>query len=497
MRPAQRPKNSVISSRVVACTIPATGVRPPFFTFVAVRAIAPVAGIPPNRGDAMFATPWATSSMLERWRPPIIPSATTAESNDSIAPSSAIVNAGAASELMMAIERWGMVGRARPAWISPNRAPIVSTGRCSSWASAVVTISATNGPGMRAEILGHTRMIANAATATTSAHGFTVSKAWTYASHLGRNAEGTDCISRPSRSRIWLEKMISAMPLVNPIVTGNGMNLIAPPRRSSPKAIRMKPAMSVATTSPSTPYLSTIPETITTNAPVGPPICTREPPSSEIRKVFTASALADMVARGEVKLDDPVANYLPRAVRMPVRVRPITLLDLATQSSGLPRLPDNFAPRDSSNPYADYSVQQLYEFLSRYQLPRDPGASYEYSNLGVGLLGHALALRAGMSYEQLVTRRILTHLGMRETAITLTPAMRARLAPGHDVGGNVVPNWDLPTLAGAGALRSTARDMLTFLAANLDTSATPMARGLRQTHEPRQATDNPNLKVGL
>src|SRR6266566_1505033 len=73
----------------------------------------------------------------------------------------------------------------------------------------------------------------------------------------------------------------------------------------------------------------------------------------------------------------------------------------------------------------------------------------------------------------------------------------ARLAPGHDVGGNVVPNWDLPTLAGAGALRSTARDMLTFLAANLDTSATPMARGLRQTHEPRQATDNPNLKVGL
>ncbi len=217
-----------------------------------------------------------------------------------------------------------------------------------------------------------------------------------------------------------------------------------------------------------------------------------------ITKVFTASALADMVARGEVKLDDPVANYLPRAVRMPVRVRPITLLDLATQSSGLPRLPDNFAPRDSSNPYADYSVQQLYEFLSRYQLPRDPGASYEYSNLGVGLLGHALALRAGMSYEQLVTRRILSPLGMRETAITLTPAMRARLAPGHDVGGNVVPNWDLPTLAGAGALRSTARDMLTFLAANLDTvGATPLTRGLRQTHEPRQASDNPNLKVGL
>jgi len=216
-----------------------------------------------------------------------------------------------------------------------------------------------------------------------------------------------------------------------------------------------------------------------------------------ITKVFTASVLSDMVARREVKLDDPVANYLPRAVHMPVRGRPISLLDLATQVSGLPRLPDNLAPRDPSNPYADYSVPQLYEFLSRYQLPRDPGASYEYSNLGMGLLGHTLALRARMSYEQLVTRRLLTPLGMRETAITLTPPLRARLAPGHDEAGNVVPNWDLPTLAGAGALRSTASDMLAFLAANVDTSATPIGRALRQTHDPRQATDNPNLKVGL
>jgi D-alanyl-D-alanine-carboxypeptidase/D-alanyl-D-alanine-endopeptidase len=218
-----------------------------------------------------------------------------------------------------------------------------------------------------------------------------------------------------------------------------------------------------------------------------------------ITKVFTASVLADMVARGELRLDDPVANYLPRAVRMPVRRggRPITLLDLARQSSGLPRMPDNFTPRDSSNPYADYSVQQLYEFLSRYQLPRDPGAAYEYSNLGMGLLGHALSLKARTGYEQLVTRRILAPLGMTETAITFTPAMRARLAPGHDGEGLVVPNWDLPTLAGAGALRSTAKDLLTFLVANLDSTATPLSRTLLQTHSERQATNDPNLKIGL
>ncbi len=217
-----------------------------------------------------------------------------------------------------------------------------------------------------------------------------------------------------------------------------------------------------------------------------------------ITKVFTASILADMASRGEVRLDDPVAKYLPSSVHIPARNdRQITLLDLVTQSSGLPRMPSNFTPRDSMNPYADYSVQQLYAFLSGYQLTRDIGATYEYSNLGMGLLGHTLALKAGASYEQLVTRRILIPLQMKETAITLTPALRARLAPGHDGEGKVVPNWDLPTLAGAGALRSTAADMLTFLAANLDSIATPLSRTLQQTHGERHATDNPNLKIGL
>ena len=190
-----------------------------------------------------------------------------------------------------------------------------------------------------------------------------------------------------------------------------------------------------------------------------------------ITKTFTASILAGMVADGSVRLDDPVAKYLPASVRVPARNgRQITLLNLATQSSGLPRLPSNMAPRDQTNPYAHYSVDQMYAFLSSYELPRDPGETYEYSNLGFGLLGHALALKAGVSYEALVQRRVLGPLGMRETAITLSPALRARLAPGHDAEGHVVPNWDLPTLAGAGALRSTAQDMLKYLAANLDTA---------------------------
>jgi serine-type D-Ala-D-Ala carboxypeptidase/endopeptidase len=212
-----------------------------------------------------------------------------------------------------------------------------------------------------------------------------------------------------------------------------------------------------------------------------------------ITKAFTGDILAQMVADGSVRLDDPVAKFLPASVRVPARNgRQITLLDLATQSSGLPRLPANLAPRDSTNPYADYTVAQMYAFLSSHELRRDPGQTYEYSNLGVGLLGHALALKAGMSYEELVRRRILAPLGMRETAIALTPALLARVAPGHDGEGNVVPNWDLPALAGAGALRSTAQDMLTFLAANLDSTSV-----FRQAHQSRHAAGSANMTIGL
>lgn len=217
-----------------------------------------------------------------------------------------------------------------------------------------------------------------------------------------------------------------------------------------------------------------------------------------ITKVFTASILADMVAKGEVSLDDPVAKFLPATVRIPSRNgKQITLLDLATQTSGLPRMPDNFAPKDRTNPYADYTVDQMYAFLSGYQLTRDIGSQYEYSNLGVGLLGHALARKAGKSYEQLVTDRILRPLGMNDTRIVLTAAMKSRLAPGHSEGGAAVANWDLPTLAGAGALRSTANDMVKFLAANLDTSSSPLGHTLALTHFARRDVDRTQMKIGL
>ncbi len=217
-----------------------------------------------------------------------------------------------------------------------------------------------------------------------------------------------------------------------------------------------------------------------------------------ITKVFTSLLLADMVERGEVKLDDPVSKFLPASATVPSRNgRQITLLDLSMQISGLPRLPDNMKPADPANPYADYDAPKLYDFLSRYKLPRDIGEKYEYSNLGVGLLGHALALKAGLSYEQLVRRRILEPLGMNSTSVTLSDSEKKRLATGYDAGLNPVKNWDLDALAGAGALRSTANDMLKFLAANLELTGTPLQAAMRRMRTVHRETGTADLEIAM
>jgi CubicO group peptidase (beta-lactamase class C family) len=217
-----------------------------------------------------------------------------------------------------------------------------------------------------------------------------------------------------------------------------------------------------------------------------------------ITKVFTSLLLADMVERGEVSLNDPISKYLPKTVKAPTRNgREITLLDLATHTSGLPRLPGNMTPKDPNNPYADYTVEQMYEFLSGYQLTRDIGEKYEYSNFGAGLLGHILSLKAGTSYETLVVKRICKPLGMEMTRATLTPQMRARLATGHDRSGKAVANWDIPTLAGAGALRSTANDMLKFLAANLGLTKSKLLPAMQRAQAMQKETGVADLKIGL
>lgn len=216
-----------------------------------------------------------------------------------------------------------------------------------------------------------------------------------------------------------------------------------------------------------------------------------------ITKVFTGTLLAILDAKGTVDMTAPVQDYLPNGVTMPSRPgQTIRLVDLATHRSGLPRLPSNMAPRDMSNPYADYTVAMMYDFLSEHELQRDVGAEAEYSNLGVGLLGHVLARAAGTDYETLVRTEILDPLEMSSTSITLDAAAQARMAKGHDANGVEVPLWDLPTVAGAGALRSNMRDMLRFLSANVGAPSSSVEEGLRTAHAPREVM-GPGAEIGL
>lgn len=216
-----------------------------------------------------------------------------------------------------------------------------------------------------------------------------------------------------------------------------------------------------------------------------------------ITKVFTTTILADMVLKNEVSLDAPAQVNAPAGMTLPKRGdKQITLANLAEQNSGLPRLPLNMVPTSMSNPYADYTTEQLNAYLRSHRLRRDPGAEFEYSNLGMGVLGNILANRAGQDYETLVKERILRPLGMDRSGITLTPAMQAALAKGHGADGSPAQNWDLPSLAGAGALRSTATDMLKFLAANLGQPQTDLERAMRLAHQTRFRI-SPNSEIGL
>jgi D-alanyl-D-alanine-carboxypeptidase/D-alanyl-D-alanine-endopeptidase len=208
-----------------------------------------------------------------------------------------------------------------------------------------------------------------------------------------------------------------------------------------------------------------------------------------ISKVFTSLLLSEMVLDGEVKLSDPISKYLPVSVHAPSRNgKQITLLDLATHHSGLPSA--------ATNSSWDYSPQQMYEFLDKYQLTRDPGEKYEYSNLGVGLLGVILATRAGSDYETLLRTRITAPLGMNRTGVELTPEMKADFTAGHDGRLYKAQPWSIPALTGAGGIRSTANDLLIFLAANMGIIHSPLQPAMKKMLSVRR-TGGPGTQIAL
>jgi serine-type D-Ala-D-Ala carboxypeptidase/endopeptidase len=203
-----------------------------------------------------------------------------------------------------------------------------------------------------------------------------------------------------------------------------------------------------------------------------------------ITKTFTTTLLVDMVRRGLISLDDPIEKYLPDNVKVPAyNGRMIRIENLATHTSGLPDFPAGWNRNQS------YTDEQVYNFLSNITLQREPGVFANYSDFGMGLLGHILAIKSGIPYEKLVKDRILNVLGMdstgiamNSTGITYPAILDSRLAKGHSGGEEVALEFIPEALQSAGALYSTTNDLMKYLSANLGLIKTKINDILEETH---------------
>ncbi len=217
-----------------------------------------------------------------------------------------------------------------------------------------------------------------------------------------------------------------------------------------------------------------------------------------VTKTFTGLLLAEAVRRGEVKLDDPVNAHLPADLRVPAKGdKPVTLLHLATHRSGLPVQPQTpilMEANDPPNAYADFSHEKLARSLFTLKPANIPGEKHLYSNLGAGLLGHALVRAAkAPTYDHLLKERVGQPLGMSDTAEALTGEQRARRADGFTDAGEPGPHWDFASLVACGGLFSTADDLLKYAAAS--TGGGPLAEPFAQATAPRELPARQDDKV--
>jgi len=219
---------------------------------------------------------------------------------------------------------------------------------------------------------------------------------------------------------------------------------------------------------------------------------------ASLTKVFTALVLADMAKQGKVQPEAPVSTCMPAGVKLPQHGgRQITFVDLATHSSGLPLRPQNLASQTALNKYAGYTLEQLYQGLATFELPRDPGTAFEYSNWGFALLGQALAHCAGKSYEALLAQRVTGPLGMRDTTFAPTAAARSRLASPYDEKLQPMPYEELGALGAAGGLYSNVDDMLAFVELFLGRGPQALTGATATMLDPRRPGDGPDTQMGL
>jgi len=215
-----------------------------------------------------------------------------------------------------------------------------------------------------------------------------------------------------------------------------------------------------------------------------------------VSKVFTSLLLADMIEKGEVSLNDSIDKFLPEDVKTPsYNERKITLLDLATHTSGLPRWPDDFPIQDIKEQH-EYDREELYDYLAKVELSREIGSEYLYSNIGVSLLGHLLSLQAGQRYEELLKERVLDKFEMENTCVKKCDDLRDQFGKPSLLGFQMNEINLSDDLAGAGEIRSSGKDMLSFLSYAMGLQDSDLKNSFDLTQKVNRQIDD-QLSIGL
>lgn len=218
---------------------------------------------------------------------------------------------------------------------------------------------------------------------------------------------------------------------------------------------------------------------------------------ASISKTFTATLLAWYVNQGKLQLSDPIIKYLPDSVAANPALQHVTLMQLSNHTSGIPGLPNNFGKQvnySDANPYKNYTREMMFTFLKNCTLRSEPGKSYAYSNLGVGLLGVILERVSKKTYEQIVTEIICKPLGLKSTMQHLPPPAQANFATLYDENAAQTPAWDFDALAACGSLKSTITDLLLYAKANMVKADNKLSKAFELTH---QVTFERDAPVGL
>jgi len=217
-----------------------------------------------------------------------------------------------------------------------------------------------------------------------------------------------------------------------------------------------------------------------------------------VTKTFNALILAQEVVAGRMKLNDPVNLYLPDSIpSLNFQGKPITLQNLANHTSGFPRLPANIfnARVDPKDPYKHYIPDSLYSFLRHYHPSIVPGTVFSYSNYGAGVLGTILERTSGNSFEQLIINRICKPLGMSHTTVTLNDTAQKNLAQGYNETGEATTPWNLASLKGSGAIRSTLNDMVKYALAQMEMKG-PLHKAIALSHQPTFTGKDQSMGLG-